>query len=64
MLCSSTERTWILAAPDALARFAWLSQARLVYSSERLAAWEFDRNADSGACAPEGPIAIPTPDAG
>ena len=64
MLCSSTQRTWIFADPDAPGRFAWLSQTRLVYSSERLAAWEFDRNADSGVCAPDGLIAIPTPDAG
>jgi hypothetical protein len=64
MLCSSTQRTWIFADPGAPARFAWLSQAGLVYSSERLAAWEFDRNADSGACGPDGLIAIPSPDAG
>jgi hypothetical protein len=64
MLCGSTERTWIFADPGAPARYAWLSHTRLVYSSGRLAAWEFERNADSGACAQEGLIAIPTSDAG
>ena len=64
MLCGSTERSWIFADPGAPARFAWLSHARLVYSSERLAAWEFERNAHSGACAQDGLIAIPMSDAG
>jgi hypothetical protein len=50
MLCGSTRRTWVIADPDAPARYRWLSQGQLVYRSERLAAWEFDMNADAAPC--------------
>jgi len=64
MLCSSTRRTWIFSDPSAPTRFAWLSHVALVYSSDRLAAWEFDRTAHSGACPPDGLISAPARDDG